>query len=70
MKRPNYLEIDKAYDDLIEERDMLADEARQMNEYLKRLDFLDIIDLEEDSFGWVLGTKYGINLNEEKENVK
>jgi|AntAceMinimDraft_10_1070366.scaffolds.fasta_scaffold196580_2 hypothetical protein len=66
MKRPNYLEIDKAYDDLIEERDMLADEARQMNEYLKRLDFLDIIDLEEDSFGWVLGTKYGINLNEEK----
>ena len=49
-----------------EERDMLADEARQMNEYLKRLDFLGLISLEEDNFGWVLGSEYGVDLNKEK----
>ena len=67
MKRPNYLEIDKAYDDLIEERDMLADEAREMNEFLKELDFLGHINLEEDGLGWVLDSEYGIDLNKEKE---
>ena len=53
----------RAIQEVREERDMLADEARQMNEYLKRLDFLGLIDLDEDSLGWVLGTTYGVDLN-------
>ena len=57
----------RAIQEVREERDMLADEARQMNEYLKRLDFLGLIDLDEDSLGWVLGTTYGVDLNEENK---
>ena len=59
--------MDNKIKEVREERDMLADEARQMNEYLKRLDFLGLIDLDEDSLGWVLGTTYGVDLNEENK---
>ena len=59
--------MDNKIKEVREERDMLADEARQMNEYLKRLDFLGLIDLDEDSLGWVLGTTYGVDLNKGNE---
>ena len=39
--------------ELQEENLMLADENVKMAEYLKRLDFLGYIELEEDGFGWL-----------------
>jgi len=40
-----------------EERDMLADENKQMAEYLIYLNYSNKIPLERDGFGWLLHDK-------------
>jgi len=43
---------------------MLADEARQMSELLKRLDKIGTIDLEFECLGFVKDTEYGVGIPE------
>ncbi len=41
---------------------MLADEARQMSELLKRLDKIGTIDLERECLSFVKDTEYGVGI--------
>ena len=50
-KRPNYLEIDKAYDEVIKERDMLADENQKMAKFLKEIGYT-ANEIDNIATGW------------------
>ena len=51
-KRPNYLEIDKAYDEVIKERDMLADENQKMAKFLKEIGYT-ANEIDNIATGWM-----------------
>ena len=57
---PNRLDIKRLKDEIY----MLADEARQMSELLKRLHSLGTIDLDSEFLGFVNDTEYGVGIPE------